>query len=72
MVNNQRLLIDRNRLKGKMAENSISKTELASYLGLSYGGLMKKISRNGLFNESEIRKLLALFGDYIFFVDGVN
>jgi hypothetical protein len=60
-------LIDRNRLKGKIIESSLTRKEVAEKLGIAYETFSSKLNDDGFFNEKEIRVLLELFGEYIFF-----
>ena len=58
-------LVNLNKLKGKMVENQINTEKLAICLNISYAGLLSKFSGRTEFKDSEIAKMVNLFGDYI-------
>lgn len=65
--NKENYLIDRARLVGKMTEHSLTRFQLAEKLGISYETLLMKLNKGKKFNETEIKILVGLFGEYIFF-----
>lgn len=55
-------MINRNKLRGLMAEQKITQTKLAKELGISKNSLNTKINGKSVFNENEISKISNLLG----------
>ena len=60
-------LINRDKLRGKMAEVKMSQTCLASNLNITPSALTRKMKSSTDFNENEIYIMYKLFGSNIFF-----
>lgn len=65
MSNN--LLINRDKLRGCMAEQRTTQEEIADFLGITRASMNNKMTRKTDFNEKEITLLRKKFGDIIFF-----
>lgn len=50
-----------NKLRGLMAENNITKKELAEILNLSYSGIRKKLNGKSSFTIEQVQKLSNIF-----------
>ena len=59
-------IINRNKLKGAIAESGIKKQDLAVRLGISRQELSYKLSGQHSFNENQMVVLEGLFGREIF------
>jgi putative transcriptional regulator len=53
-------MINRNKLRGLMAENSITQTELAKRLGISTNAFNMKINGKTSFTETEIKRIAEI------------
>lgn len=60
-------LINRDKLRGCMAEHRTTQEEIAVYLGITRASMNNKMTQKTDFNEKEIALLRNKFGDVIFF-----
>lgn len=50
-------MINRNKLRGLMAEQKITQTKLAQELGISFQSFNMKLNGKSTFNENEIKRI---------------
>lgn len=61
------MLINRDKLKGQIAEKGVKASDIAKELGISRTAYYKRLNKGRNFKEDEIQKLQSIFGKVIFF-----
>lgn len=61
--------VNRNKLRGKMAENSYTQTTLSKELDICRQSLSDKLAGKSQFSESEIAILAKKFGEDVFYLE---
>lgn len=61
------MLVNRNKLRGKIAEKGIKVNDLIAKMGISRTAYYSKINGKTDFTEKELCILKSIFGDVIFF-----